>query len=77
MLLPGRLTYYESNDMRVHSGEFILERNSSLENLEDFSGPRRKLRNCFKVATKSDGHEIEMSAESEAEKQVNFVANLL
>ena len=33
VLVPGRLTYYESNDMKVHKGEIVLDRRSAVEDL--------------------------------------------
>ena len=70
VMLPGRLTYYESNDMKERKGEFVLQRTRTLEDLDDFSDLRYHLRHRFKVATTGELYEIEMCAESEAEKKV-------
>ena len=77
-MVPGRLTYYESNDMRVRKGEIVLERSSNMEGLPDYKGIlSKKLSHRFKVATHHGALEIELCAESPAEKAVSHCSTPL
>ena len=70
VMVPGKLTYYETNDMRVRKGEVILERSTTVENLADYKGLLTKHTNRFKIANLGS-LEIELCAESGEEKAVS------
>ena len=70
VMVPGKLTYYETNDMRVRKGEVILERSTTVENLADYKGLLTKHTNRFKIANMGS-LEIELCAESGEEKAVS------
>ena len=70
MMVPGKLTYYETSQMRVRKGEVLLERASAVENLADYKGIITKLANRFKVTNKAS-LEIELCAETSEEKTVS------
>ena len=70
VMVPGKLTYYETSQMRVRKGEVLLERTSTVENLADYKGIITKLANRFKVTNKAS-LEIELCAETSEEKTVS------